>query len=140
MGTTEARSQTVSSLELRARSAVTVGLEMSLNTEADHTSQPGGVMSTICVEAPTNFFHTFSSATTGRALALLKEIFCKFKLLSRDPELPTMSNSTGGSWMGRMVRVLIAKGEGAKLCGLPLALTSVSIHLKAPGRSVHRQR
>lgn len=36
--------------------------------------------------------------------------------------------------------MLIGKGEGAKLCGLPLALTSVSVHLKGPWTSVHRQR
>lgn len=39
----------------------------------------------------------------------------------------------GGVSMGGMVAVLTAKGEGTRLCGLPFALASVSIHLKALG-------
>lgn len=101
--------------------------------------QPGGVqMSVICVQvALINLDHTFSAATAGRTLALLEEILCGFKPLPWVTELFMAPSSTGGFYMGRMVCMLIAHGE---VCGLALALTRFSFHLKALWRSVHKQK
>lgn len=120
---------------------VWLGQEMRFCMEADHTSHSLGVwwQQPVSRRPPGNLYPTFSATTTGRALALLKEIFCRFKLLSRAVELPTESGPMGGIWMGWKVAVLTVRGEGTRLCG-PFALTSVSIHLKAPWRSVHRPR
>lgn len=90
--------RTAGPTEVRGR----VGCEGVAGDEVNHGGdpafQPGSVqVSVICIWVPSrNLDHAFSVATADRALALLEEILCGFKLLSWVTELFMVSNPTGG--------------------------------------------